>query len=192
MINLIVNKASPTINFPEINRNYNDIDFTPTVVTSSTGIQLFSVSDTNIANSLGSTLTIVGIGQTTVSVDIQENENYLAVSATTTMTVSPGTPNIVFDDITRVFGTDDFDINAISDSDGDIIYSIDDPTVATIVGNTITLVGVGSTTVRVNQSSSTLFNSGNAVMTLNVTVAPLDVSWYESSLSRFIPLVSLN
>ena len=184
VINLIVNKASPTINFPEINRNYNDIDFTPTVVTSSTGIQLFSVSDTNIANSLGSTLTIVGIGQTTVSVDIQENENYLAVSATTTMTVSPGTPNIVFDNITRVFGTDDFDINAISDSDGDMIYSIDDPTVATIVGNTITLVGVGSTTVRVNQSSSTLFNSGNAVMTLNVTVAPLDVSWYESSLSK--------
>ena len=63
VISLTVNKATPTLDFPEITKNYGDSDFTPNVTTNSSGNKTFSVSDTSIANSLGSSLSIVGIGQ---------------------------------------------------------------------------------------------------------------------------------
>ena len=184
VISLIVNKATPTLDFPEIIKNYTDSNFTPTLTTSSTGDRTFSVSDTSIANSLGSSLSITGVGQTNVTVNIDESENYLSISGSTTMTVNVGIPTIIFNDITKIFGDPDFDIAVTSDSSGAMTYSIADPSIATISGNTITIVGAGSTVVTVNQSSSTLFTSGSASMTLIVNKAPFDISWYESSLKK--------
>jgi gliding motility-associated-like protein len=184
VISLIVNKATPTLDFPEIIKNYGDSNFTPTVTTSSTGNQTFSVLDTSIASSLGSSLSIVGVGQTNVTVNIDESENYLSISGSTTITVSVATPTIIFNDIIKTFGDSDFDIAATSNSSGATIYSIGDPSIATISGNTITIVGAGSTIVTVNQSSSTLYTSGSATMTLIVNKAPFDISWYESSLKK--------
>ena len=184
VISLIVNKATPTLDFPEIIKNYGDSNFTPTVTTSSTGNQTFSVLDTSIASSLGSSLSIVGVGQTNVTVNIDESENYLSISGSTTITVNVATPTIIFNDIIKTFGDPDFDIAATSNSSGATIYSIADPSIATISGNTITIVGAGSTVVTVNQSSSTLYTSGSATMTLIVNKAPFDISWYESSLKK--------
>ena len=184
VISLIVNKATPTLDFPEIIKNYSDSNFTPTLTTSSTGNRTFSVLDTSIANSLGSSLSITGVGQTNVTVNIDESENYLSISGSTTMTVNVGIPTIIFNDITKIFGDPDFDIAATSNSSGAMTYSIADPSIATISGNTITIVGAGSTVVTVNQSSSTLFTSGSASMTLIVNKAPFDISWYESSLKK--------
>jgi len=184
VISLIVNKATPTLDFPEIIINYTDSNFTPTLTTSSTGDRTFSVSDTSIANSLGSSLSITGVGQTNVTVNIDESENYLSISGSTTITVNVATPTIIFNDITKIFGDADFDIAATSNSSGAMTYSIADPSIATISGNTITIVGAGSTVVTVNQSSSTLFTSGSASMTLIVNKAPFDISWYESSLKK--------
>ena len=93
MINLTVNKATPTLDFPEITKTYGDSDFTPTVTTNSSGNKTFSVSDTSIASSLGSSLSIVGTGQTSVTVNIDETENYLSISGSTTMTVNKGSSN---------------------------------------------------------------------------------------------------
>ena len=184
VISLIVNKATPTLDFPEIIKNYGDSNFTPTLTTSSTGNKTFSVSDTSIASSLGSSLSITGVGQTNVTVNIGESENYLSISGSTTMTVNSGIPTIIFNDITKTFGDPDFDVAATSDSSGAMTYSITDPSIATISGNTITIVGAGSTIVTVNQSSSTLYTSGSATMTLIVNKAPFDISWYESSLKK--------
>ena len=184
VISLIVNKATPTLDFPEIIKNYTDSNFTPTLTTSSTGDRTFSVSDTSIANSLGSSLSITGVGQTNVTVNIDESENYLSISGSTTMTVNVGIPTIIFNDITKIFGDPDFDIAATSDSSGAMTYSIADSSVATVIGNTVSIIGTGSTVVTVNQSSSTLFTSGSASMTLIVNKAPFDISWYESSLKK--------
>ena len=184
VISLIVNKATPTLDFPEIIKNYGDSNFTPSLTTSSTGDRTFSVLDTSIANSLGSSLSIAGVGQTNVTVNIDESENYLSISGSTSMTVNIGNPTIIFNDITKIFGDPDFNITATSDSSGAMTYSITDSSVATIIGNTITIVGAGSTIVTVNQSSSTLFTSGSATMTLIINKAPFDISWYESSLRK--------
>ena len=184
VINLTINKATPNLIFPEISKNLGDPEFSPTVTSSNTGLRTFSVSDTSIANSSGSSLTIVGVGQTLVSVTIQENENYLSISGTTTLTVGKGNPNIIFDDETRMFGDPDFSFSATSDSNGAMSYSIQDTSVAILDGNTVKIKGAGSTIVTVSQVSTTKYNAGTATMTLVVNKAPFDISWYESNLRK--------
>ena len=184
VISLTVNKATPTLDFPEITKNYGDSDFTPNVTTNSSGNKTFSVSDTSIANSLGSSLSIVGIGQTSVRVNIDETENYLSISGSTTMTVNKGAPTIIFNDITKEIEDPDFNIAATSNSNGAFTYSIADPSIATISGNTVSILRRGTTIVTVDQSESSLYASGSATMILTVNGAPFDISWYESSLKK--------
>jgi len=184
VISLTVNKATPTLDFPEITKNYGDSDFTPNVTTNSSGNKTFSVSDTSIANSLGSSLSIVGIGQTSVSINIDETENYLSISGSTTMTVNKQAPTIIFNDITKEFEDPDFNIAATSNSNGAFTYSIADPSIATISGNTVSIIIRGTTTVTVNQSETSQYASGSATMILTVNGAPFDISWYESSLKK--------
>jgi gliding motility-associated-like protein len=184
VISLTVNKATPTLDFPEITKNYGDSDFTPNVTTNSSGNKTFSVSDTSIANSLGSSLSIVGIGQTSVSVNVDETENYLSISGSTTMTVNKGAPTIIFNDITKEIEDPDFNIAATSNSNGAFTYSIADPSIATISGNTVSILRRGTTIVTVDQSESSLYASGSATMILTVNGAPFDISWYESSLKK--------
>ncbi|MDA9360651.1 BspA family leucine-rich repeat surface protein, partial [Flavobacteriaceae bacterium] len=184
VISLTVNKATPTLNFPEITKNFGDSDFTPNVTTNSSGNKTFSVSDTSIANSLGSSLSIVSIGQTSVSVNVDETENYLSISGSTTMTVNKGAPTIIFNDITKEIEDPDFNIAATSNSNGAFTYSIADPSIATISGNTVSILRRGTTIVTVNQSESSLYASGSATMILTLNGAPFDISWYESSLKK--------
>jgi gliding motility-associated-like protein len=184
VISLTVNKATPTLDFPEITKTYGDSDFTPTVTTNSSGNITFSVSDLSIASSLGSSLSIVGPGQTNVTVNIEETENYLSISGSTTMTVNKGTPTIIFNDITKEIDDPDFNINPTSDSSGLMSFSIADSSIASISENTISILRRGTTTVTVNQSETSLFNSGSATMILTVNGASFDISWYESRIRK--------
>ena len=184
VISLIVNKITPTLDFPEITKTYGDSDFTPTVTTNSSGNITFSVSDTSIASSLGSSLSIVGAGQTNVTVNIDETENYLSISGSTIMTVNKGTPTIIFNDITKEIDDPDFNINPTSDSSGLMSFSIADSSIASISGNTISILRRGTTTVTVNQSETSLFNSGSATMILTVNGASFDILWYESRIRK--------
>ncbi|MDB3967840.1 BspA family leucine-rich repeat surface protein, partial [Flavobacteriaceae bacterium] len=184
VISLIVNKITPTLDFPEITKTYGDSDFTPTVTTNSSGNITFSVSDASIASSLGSSLSIVGPGQTNVTVNIEETENYLSISGSTTMTVNKGTPTIIFNDITKEIDDPDFNINPTSDSSGLMSFSIADSSIASISENTISILRRGTTTVTVNQSETSLFNSGSATMILTVNGASFDISWYESRIRK--------
>ena len=184
VISLTVNKITPTLDFPEITKTYGDSDFTPTVTTNSSGNITFSVSDLSIASSLGSSLSIVGPGQTNVTVNIEETENYLSISGSTTMTVNKGTPTIIFNDITKEIDDLDFNINPTSDSSGLMSFSIADSSIASISENTISILRRGTTTVTVNQSETSLFNSGSATMILTVNGASFDISWYESRIRK--------
>ena len=184
VITLTVNKATPTLDFPEITKTYGDSDFTPTVTTNSSGNITFSVSDLSIASSLGSSLSIVGAGQTNVTVNIDETENYLSISGSTIMTVNKGTPTIIFNDITKEIDDPDFNINPTSDSSGLMSFSIADSLIASISGNTISILRRGTTTVTVNQSETSLFNSGSATMILTVNGASFDILWYESRIRK--------
>ena len=59
-----------------------------------------------------------------------------------------------------------------SNSAGAFTYTSSDSTVATISGNTVTIVGAGTTVITANQAASGSYSSGSASATLVVSYAP--------------------
>ena len=52
------------------------------------------------------------------------------------------TPSIIVDDLIKTFDDDNFDLSATSSSTGAFTYTVTDQNVATVNGNTVTIVGV--------------------------------------------------
>jgi len=89
-----------------------------------------------------------------------------------------GTPTISFTIPAKVVGEAPFSLTApiiTSDSPGSFTYSSSNTAVATVSGSTVTIVGVGSTTITANQAAGGSFNSGSKTATLDVnpTAAPV-------------------
>ena len=62
--------------------------------------------------------------------------------------------SITYGDVTEIYGNPNFNLSASSPSTGAYSYSIADGSVATVSGNTVTIQGVGTTIVTVNQAVS--------------------------------------
>ena len=170
-ITLTVNKASSTIIFDDLTKEYGDPDFSLSALSSSTGAFTYSVSDTAVATLNGPTVTLVGAGSTTISVFQAADRNYSAASAQMTLTVNKASSTIVFNDLTKEYGDPDFSLSALSSSTGAFTYSVSDTAVATLNGPTVTLVGAGSTTISVFQAADRNYSAASAQMTLTVNKA---------------------
>lgn len=89
-----------------------------------------------------------------------------------------GTPTISFTLPSKVVGEAPFSLTApiiTSDSPGTFTYASSNSAVATVSGSTVTIVGVGSTTITANQAAGGTFNSGSktAILDVHPTSAPL-------------------
>jgi hypothetical protein len=90
-----------------------------------------------------------------------------------------GTPTISFTIPAKVIGEAPFSLTTpiiTSDSPGSFAYSSSNTAVATVSGSTVTIVGIGSTTITAVQAAvSGSFNSGSKTATLDVypTAAPV-------------------
>ncbi len=91
--------------------------------------------------------------------------------------VVPGIPqNITFNALSNVtFGDADFNLPATASSGLDVTYVSSDPTVATVSGNTVTIVGVGTTTFTASQAGDATYLPA-ANVTQDLTVDPLATS----------------
>jgi hypothetical protein len=85
-------------------------------------------------------------------------------------------PAITLSDINKVLGDSNFTVTASSDSPGAITYSSGNPAVATISGNTVHIVGAGTSVITASQAASGLYNPGSTTATLTVTVPPLSTA----------------
>ena len=118
------------------------------------------------ASITGSTITLDGTtGTVTVTVAQAGNIDYQAASAETSFVVSKVDQIITFDAIASKLTTDAvFDLTATSDASGlAISYSSSDETVATIAGNTATILGAGTTTITASQSGDATYNIATEV-----------------------------
>ena len=165
---LSVLKASTPISLSDITKTYNDSDFDISATSSSTGSYTYSSSDTSVASISGSTVTIVGAGSAEITVNQAEDANYLSGSTTATLTVLKDNPTISLSDITKTYNDPNFALNASSNSTGSLTYSSSVSSVATISGNTLSIVGTGSTTITVNQASDANYNAGTTTAVLTV------------------------
>ena len=87
-------------------------------------------------------------------------------------------PNLFLDDFIKNFTDPDFNISASSSSTGDISYSISNQSIATISGTLISIKGVGSTYINVNQLASGDYESASisATLTVNKISPPITLS----------------
>lgn len=168
---LTVAKINPILSaFNPINKTYGDANFSiigPN--TNSNGLLTYTSSNTNVATISGTIVTIIGAGTATITSTQASTSNYNAGTIASTIYVSKATPTFgIFNNYNKAVGDANFTITApSSNSNGAITYSISDNTIATLVGNTVTIIGAGTTTLTATQTSTNNYNSG----TINATIS---------------------
>ena len=90
---MVVSKATPTLSIsPLPTKTFGDIPFLITgVTTNSTGAIIYTSSNLAVATIVESTITIVGPGSSTITVNLAATANYTEKTITTTLVVSNAT-----------------------------------------------------------------------------------------------------
>ncbi len=166
------NQATPTISgFSISTKIYGNSSFTITQPASnSNGAFSYVSSDTSIATISGNTITIVGAGTASIVAVQEATTEYTSGIITTSFQVNKATPAIgTFTILSKTVGDSPFTITPpTSNSDGTFSYVSSNSLVATVSGNTITIVDVGTTTITATQAATTNYISG--IRTTSFTV----------------------
>lgn len=170
---LVVGRATPSITFNAMTKNYGDSAFTPSVSSNSPGAITFLSSSTSIATASGSLVTPLNAGTSTITASQAETANFTSDSQTALLTINRIAPTITFNDITKMYGDAPFTLSASSNSPGSLSYICTDAGIATIVGDVATIVGAGTTTITLTQATSTNYTAFSQIAHLFVqTIAP--------------------
>jgi len=157
-----VTKASQTITFnPIAPKTYGDIDFFPALSVSSGLSVTFSTSDPSIATVLNGKIHITGAGNVNITASQAGNSSYEpAPNVTQPLVINKADQILTFTDpIIKSFGEEDFNPGATLSSGLAIEYSVDDPTVATVINGKIHITGAGTAIITASHSGNTNFNA---------------------------------
>ena len=171
---LVVSKCSPTItNFSVPEKTFGDAAFSITnPTTDSDSLISYTSSNTAVATISGKTITIIGVGTSTITASQTTTSNFISGSITATLTVNKATPTITnFAVPTKTVGDAAFAITApTTNGNGALTYTSSNTAVATIVGSMITIVGAGTSTITANQASTSKYTSATTTATLEVNL----------------------
>ncbi|WCT13192.1 MBG domain-containing protein [Mucilaginibacter jinjuensis] len=178
---LTVNKANQTITFNTLaDRAYGDAGF-DLAATASSGLGVtYTSSNPAVAAVTGNTVTIIGVGSTTITATQNGNDNYNAATALQqTLNVGKATQAITFNTLPgKSYGDADFDLNASASSGLSVEYLSSNPAVASVSGNTVTIIGAGSTIITASQSGNDNYSEATPVQqTLNVGEADQTITF---------------
>ena len=133
-------------------------------------------SDNNAVATVSSAgqVTIVGPGSANISVSQSGNGNYdAATSVTQALTVNKANQTITFGALASKLTTDvPFTLNATASSGGAVTYTSSNTGVATVLGNTVTIVGPGTTTITASSAASANYNAASVAQPLIVDLPP--------------------
>jgi hypothetical protein len=166
--------AEPTLIFTIPLRNIGDAPFTIVPPTSnSTGLITYTSSNAEVATIDGSTVTIVGMGTSTITAVQESTDYFISGTITATLTVENVKPVVTdFSVPEKTFGDDAFSIVApTSNSDGIFTYTSSNTAVATVSGSTITIVSAGTSTITASQAITADYGSAKITSTLTVNKA---------------------
>ena len=167
-----VNQALPTMtNFSLPTKTFGDVSFgivAPT--TNSSGAFTYTSSDTTVATVSGSRITIVGGGTATINANQASTANYTAGTIPATLTVNPTTTVLSnFYVPAKSISTAPFTLTPpTTNANGTFTYTSSDPTVATIDGSMVTIIGIGTTAITAIQASTASFMTASITETLTV------------------------
>ena len=188
-INTITNalpKSDPTLLLAPITKSYGDAPFDLFPSSNSTGAFSYSSSNTDVATISGSTLTIRGLGTSTINVNQVEDTNYNAGQTSALLIVNKGIQTITFNATSRGFFYSIIDLQATASSGLNVIYQVSyNSEIASIDGNQLNFNGFGNVVVTAYQLGNTLYNAATPVTkSFNRMVSP--------SLIGLTLIVSLN
>ncbi|MEM9327242.1 MAG: MBG domain-containing protein [Bacteroidota bacterium] len=169
---LTVNKAVQTITFDALSEA-NFGDSFELMATANSGLTItYTSSEESVATIDGNVVTIHAPGTTTITATQLGDDNYFeATEVQQDLVANKGLQTVVFDDLpSKAFGDTSFDLNASGGASGmPVTFASSDETVATIAGNTVTIVGPGTTLITASQLGDDLYAAADdATQTLTV------------------------
>lgn len=154
-VSLTVNQAAATVNLSNLSQTYNGSPKPITVTT----------TPASLANSVtyaGSATAPTDAGTYAVVATVT-NPNYTG-SASGTLTISKAAQTISFAALDPVLdNVTSFALTATASSGQTVSYTSSNTSVATVSGNTVTVVGLGSTTITATQAGNANYNAATAV-----------------------------
>lgn len=165
------NKQSQTITFNALPaKKVNDAAFTISATASSGLPVTFSSSDATIASISGSTVTIKKAGTVTITATQVGNASWAAVSKTQTLTITKQSQVITFNALPDKKANDaPFAISATASSGLAVTFTSSDATIASITGNTVTPLKVGTVTIMATQAGDANWSAASALQNLTIT-----------------------
>lgn len=180
IVNLRQDNEEQTVTFtPFISpRDFGSASFTLSATSSAGQPVTFASGNTNVATISGNRVTIVGVGDAVITATAAGNEQYGTARATQTLRVNKAEQTIVLTNIqAKIYGDAAFNLSATVNSGLDLTFSSNNPDIATISGNRVTITGAGNAIISVNQAGNTNYNAATAVsQTLTVAKAPLTIT----------------
>lgn len=151
--NITVSKLDQIITFNNIDKVYGNPVFT-LGATVNTGLTLtYNISTNTSATLSGTTITIIAAGTASITVTQAGNSIYNATTITKTLTVAKAPQTISFAALTdHAIGDAAFTVSAVSSSRLAVTFISANTSLATISGNTVTIVGQGITTISAQQA----------------------------------------
>jgi uncharacterized repeat protein (TIGR03803 family) len=172
---LTVNKTTQAITFnPLADKNVGDASFNLTASASSSLAVSYSSSNTAVATISGNAITIIGAGTTIITASQSGNGNYNAATPVTrTLAVNKLEQLITFNALVdKNVGDAAFNLSATASSGLAVSYASSNTSVASISGNTVTVIGAGTTIITAFQfgnGSYSAATSASQTLTVNKT-----------------------
>lgn len=146
----------------------------------------YSSSNTNVATINGSVVTITGVGTTVITASQGGNLYYLpANNVSQTLTVQQASQTISFSAlVNKVIGNPPFTLVASGGGSGNpVTFTSSNPSVASVSGNTVTIVGVGTTIITASQAGNSNYLAANDVSRTLVVTNGIVAGWDMSTLA---------
>jgi uncharacterized protein (TIGR03437 family) len=134
--------------------------------TSSSGLTVSFASITPTVCTVASgSVTLVSVGSCTVEASQAGNNNYLAAPVVDqTFNVTPASQTITFGSLTnKTFGAAAITVSATASSSLTVAFASTTPTVCTVMGTSVTLIGAGTCTVEASQPGNTNYAAATPV-----------------------------
>lgn len=183
--NLLQNRPAQTITFAPIpDKTYGDAPFQLSA-TSNSGITnfTFTSSDETVASISGNTVTVLKPGTTTITASVPGNATYSRSTATRILTVNPAGQTITFAQLpAHVYGDAPFTLSATASSGLPVTFKSDNPAVAEVNGNSVTIHGAGTATITASQAGNENFPAApDEHRSLVISPAALEISAVEKT-----------
>lgn len=166
VVALAVNRLVQTVSFGSLlAKRVDDVPFNLNATTSSGLPVSYSSSAPGVASVSGNTVTILGSGSTSITASQPGDATYLpAASVSQTLMVNRLVQAITFGPLSpKQLGDAPFTLNAMASSGLPVSYSSSNPSVATISGTTVTITGIGSTSITASQAGNATYLPATSV-----------------------------